>query len=92
MATVKEITHDSGLAIGTYYTTSVSDPDGAISVTAASGLDGSAFGVEMDYDAGSNFVTLQEDFATLVGTDFRWRYGQCASGVLCYNPKYIRCP
>jgi hypothetical protein len=74
MATVKEINHDSSTTIGDFYTTTVTDPDGAITVTPIAALDSSTNGVEMDYDAGSNTVFLEEDFVALVGNDFRWRF------------------
>jgi hypothetical protein len=74
MATVKEINHDSSTTISDFYTTTVTDPDGAITVTPVAALDSSINGVEMDYDAGINLVTLEEDFAALVGNDFRWRF------------------
>jgi hypothetical protein len=73
MATVKEINHDSSTTIGVHYDT-VTDPDGAVSVTVGAALDSSVYGVEIDYDAGSNAITLLENFAALSGNDFRWRF------------------
>jgi hypothetical protein len=72
MATVKEINHDSSTTIGVHYDT-VTDSDGAITVAAPFALDGSTYGIEMDYDAGTSQVVLQEDFTALTGDDFRWR-------------------
>lgn len=72
MATVKEINHDSSTVIGNHYS-SVTDPDGAITVGAAAALDGSTYGVEMDYDAGANDVTLSEGF-TFSATELRMRF------------------
>lgn len=72
MATVKEINHDTGPPIGDFYG-SVTDIDGAVTVNNASALGGSAFGVEMNLDAGANSVILVESFTALTGTDLRWR-------------------
>jgi hypothetical protein len=71
MATVKEINHDSSLVLGDFYG-SVTDPDGAVSVTVASALGGSVNGVDMDFDAGAATVALVETF-TFTDTEFRWR-------------------
>jgi hypothetical protein len=72
MATVKEINHDSGPPIGNHYS-SVTDTDGAITVNNASALDGSVFGVEMDFSAGTNTVILAETFV-FSATELRMRF------------------
>lgn len=74
MATVKEITHDSSTTLSDFYTTTITDVDGAATVTIPSALGGSTNGVNIDYDAGTNFITLEEDFVALVGNDLRWRF------------------
>jgi hypothetical protein len=74
MATVKEINHDSSTTLSDHYTTTISDPDGGATVTVPAALNGSTNGVNIDYDAGTNFITLEEDFTALVGNDFRWRF------------------
>lgn len=72
MATVKEINHDSSTTIGDHYS-SVTDTDGAVTVTGAAALASSTYGVEMYYGAGTALSVLEEDFTTLTGDDFRWR-------------------
>lgn len=74
MATVKEINHDSSTTLSDFYTITITDTDGAVTVTIPSALNGSTNGVEMDYDAGSSLAVLEEDFTTLTGSDFRWRF------------------
>lgn len=72
MATIKEINHDSSTTLSNHYTTSISDPDGAVTVTIGAALNSSTNGVNMDFDAGSNIPSLVEAF-TLTSDDFRWR-------------------
>lgn len=72
MATVKVIDHDSSTTIGDFYST-VTDPDGAITVTPAAALGGSTNGVNMDNDAGANPVILAESFTAISGNELRFR-------------------
>lgn len=74
MATVKEINHDGSTTLSDHYTTTITDPDGAATVIPGAALSGSTNGVNIDFDAGTNFITLEEDFTALTGTDFRWRF------------------
>jgi len=73
MSTVKEINHDSSTTIGNHYTT-VTDTDGAIAVNGTAALAGSTYGVEMDYDTGTNDVTLKEPVSLAAATEFRMRF------------------
>jgi hypothetical protein len=73
MTTAKEINHDSSTTIGNHYTT-VTDVDGAIAVNGTAALAGSTYGVEMDYDAGANNVTLKEPVSLAAATEFRMRF------------------
>lgn len=72
MATVKEINHDSSTNINVHYDTVVG---GAVfTVNAAAALDGSTYGVKMDWDVGAFLSTLEESFVALAGTEFRFRF------------------
>jgi hypothetical protein len=73
MATLKEITHDSSTTLSDFYNT-IFDPDGAYTVTPAAALNGTTNGVEADYDAGTQNARIEESFASIVVTQFRWRF------------------
>jgi hypothetical protein len=72
MATVKEINHDASTVVANSYTTSIVDPDSAVTITIGAALNGSTNGVDCDFDAGSNIPNLVEAFA-FAATQFRWR-------------------
>lgn len=71
MATIKEINHDSSTTIGDHYG-SVTDPDGAVTVTTGAALRSSTNGIDADFDAGTNIPNLVETFTFSVN-EFRWR-------------------
>jgi len=73
MTTVKEINHDSSTVLSDFYS-SITDPNGAVSVTVASALLSSTNGVEIDFDAGAGSPLLRETFTALSGNDLRWRF------------------
>jgi hypothetical protein len=72
MATVQEINHDSSTILSDFYD-SITDTDGAVTVTPTAALDGSTNGLLVDYDAGSNNAIIGKTFTTLTGDDLRWR-------------------
>lgn len=72
MATVHEIDHDSSTTIGDFYDT-VTDPNGAFTVTPTAALNGTTNGVLIDYDAGASIPILRDSFTALTGTDLRFR-------------------
>ena len=88
MATVKEINHDSSTTIGDFYG-SVTDTDGAITVSVAAALGGSTNGVDMDFNAGSNTVFLIESFTALTGTDLRWRIRLNFANVTTFTDMFL---
>ena len=83
-----EINHDSSTNINDHYST-VSDTDGALTVSALNALNGSVYGVGCDYDAGSANVTLEDTFVALVGNDLRMHIWLDATGI---NPGFEAAP
>lgn len=73
MATVQEINHDASTVVTNSYTAGVSDPDGGATIIAGAALGGSTYGLNIDFDAGTNFITLTEGFST-TGNNFRMRF------------------
>ncbi len=71
MATIKEINHDSSTTLSDHYG-SITDPDGAVTVTTGAALKSSTNGIDANYDAGGNIASLVETFA-FSANEFRWR-------------------
>lgn len=75
MATVKEINHDSSTTIGDHYDTVV-DAASVLAVNGTAALNGSTYGVDVDFDVPvgpGDDVQLIEAF-TLTGDDLRFRF------------------
>lgn len=75
MATVKEINHDSSTTIGDHYSTVV-DAATVLEVNGTAALNGSTYGVDVDFDVPvgpGDDVQLVEAF-TLTGDDLRFRF------------------
>ncbi|MCK5641313.1 MAG: hypothetical protein KAJ19_10965 [Gammaproteobacteria bacterium] len=96
MATVKEINHDSSTTLSDFYST-ISNPDGAITVTPGAQLNGSTNGLDIDYDAGTNNANIRETFTAIATDEFRIRFyidlGQGinrASGIATFFSHSIR--
>jgi hypothetical protein len=72
MATLKEITHDSSTTLSDFYS-SITDPDGAVTVTAAAALGGSTNGLNIDNDAGAGAINLADTFLSATPSEARFR-------------------
>ncbi len=72
MTTIKEITHDSSTTLSDFYGT-ITDVDGAVTVTSASALGGSTNGLSIDYDAGSNLAQVEDTFSSTTPSTARGR-------------------
>jgi hypothetical protein len=75
MTTLQEITHDSSTTLSDFYS-SITDPDGAITVTPTAALGGSTNGLLIDNDAGAAFMDIAESVANVPisgGSGIRFR-------------------
>ena len=72
MTTIKEIDHDSSTTLSDFYS-SISDSDGAMTVTPGAALGGSTNGLNFDYDAGGSTVTLSESISSTTPSEMRFR-------------------
>jgi hypothetical protein len=84
MATIQEINHDSSTTLTDHYDGSITDTDGAITITPASRLDLSTNGLNMDYDAGSADAIVEQNI-TFSSDDFRYRFRIKLDGVTNNN-------
>jgi hypothetical protein len=73
MATHKSITHDGGPPVSSYYTLSIIDPGTRGSITGASALNGSVFGLQLVMSGGFVSARFRESMSALPGNTLRLR-------------------